>query len=165
MSKRGASQPTGTTRDGLLVTYNVPDVPHDVARSVRRCFKTVEPYAPRWLRSVRVMFESKPDEAEREYVLQFLGEFEYERATLVVFPQWLDFDENRRREAFVHEFGHALTEPWRDVMCAAIDVLAPPDAPEKKEARELLLTMTKRAQETVAEDIKQAILAAERGRR
>ena len=159
---KGAVTPSSSAHLGLFLLNNIADVPRDLLPSVRRCLKSFEPYAPRWLRSVRVMFVTVPDEGEAEYVLQFVGEYEYERATLKVFAQWLDYDEQRRRESFVHEFGHALTEPMRDALCTAIDVLAPHGDSAKAEVRALLIANVKRVQETVAEDIKHAILAAER---
>lgn len=165
MSKREGVQPSRSTRVGVMLVNNVADVPREVMPGVLRCFKRCEPYAPVWLRRLHVQFVTVPDEGDEALVLKFVGEHKYQRATLKVFAQWLDFDDERRYESFVHEFAHALVEPLQSAFCTTVDVLAPGGDPANEKVRALVIENIRTAQETVAEDIKHAILAAERRKR
>lgn len=157
MSKREASG--RAERVGVWLVTFVPDIADELVPVILSVLKSVEPYVGRWCRQIHVKFITNPAEDETDLNACVLSEVEYQRAVVKIFPAWLDLSKERRRETLLHEVCHTLDAELFDIAHTVIETLAPDD-----KTKEVLNELVRRAAESSCENIKEAILAAERKR-
>lgn len=130
--------------DGLSfrVRYRGP-MPPSVRRELRGWVRRYARLVPRWCELLcvdwgRPTTADAPDEfydegdeaAARCYPLPH-----YRRATVVIYPVWLELDEAERREAFRHELRHMVTAPLVFAFTDALRAIAGADDAEPARLR------------------------------